>query len=219
MTPIRVLLAEDHHIVREGLRLLLDAQPDIRVVGEATTGREAVALATRDCPDVAVLDISMPDLDGVQATRVIRAECPQTRVLILTMYESEAYFFRSLQAGAAGYVLKKTANQDLIGAVRAVARGEVFFCLPMARKLLERLSLLGQPECGVGPLDEEALSDRELEMLLLMAQGFSNQAMAEKLVISPSSVQTHRSHILRKLGIETTADLVRCAIRRGLVEP
>ncbi len=137
MNPIRVLLAEDHNVVREGLRLLLNAQPDIRVIGEATNGRQAVALARENCPEVAVLDISMPDLDGLQAARLIRAECPQTQVLILTMHESDAYFFRAVEAGAAGYLLKKAASEDLISAVHAVAQGEAFFYPSMARKLLE----------------------------------------------------------------------------------
>ena len=137
MNPIRVLLAEDHNVVREGLRLLLNAQPDIRVIGEATNGRQAVALARASCPDVAVLDISMPDLDGLQAASLIRAECPRTQVLILTMHESDAYFFRAVEAGAAGYLLKKAASEDLISAVRAVAQGEAFFYPSMARKLLE----------------------------------------------------------------------------------
>src|SRR5512137_1031200 len=120
MNTIRVLLAEDHNVVRQGLSLLLSAQPDIRVVGEATNGREAVRLAHEACPDVAVLDISMPDLDGLQATAMIRAECPQAQVLMLTMHESDAYFFRAVEAGAAGYLLKRAASEDLIHAVRAV---------------------------------------------------------------------------------------------------
>jgi len=218
MTPIRILLAEDHNIVREGLRLLLNAQTDMQVLAEATNGREAVALAGQDCPDVAVLDISMPELDGVQATKLIRAKCPHSQVLILTMYESEAYLFRALEAGAAGYVLKKALSQDLIGAVRAVARGEAFFYPSMARKLLDRLSLDGKPGLGIDPAGDEALSGREWEIMLLIVQGFTNQQIAEKLVVSPSTVQTHRSHILQKLGLETTVDLVRYAIRHGLIE-
>jgi DNA-binding NarL/FixJ family response regulator len=218
MNPIRVLLAEDHHVVREGLRLLLDAQHDIQVTQEATTGLSAVALARQECPDVAVLDISMPDLDGVRATKLIRDACPHTQVLILTMYENEAYFFRSLAAGAAGYILKKAASEELISAVRAVARGEAFFYPPMARKLLDRLTGDDIQGLHASPLGDEALSEREREIMLLLVQGFSNQEIAERLVISPSTVQTHRSHILRKLGLETTVDLVRYAIRRGLIE-
>lgn len=219
VSPIRVLLAEDHNVVREGLRLLLDAQPDIQVVGEATTGREAVVLARDNCADIAVLDISMPDLDGVQAAARIRTECPQTQVLILTMHESDVYFFRALEAGAAGYVLKKAASEDLINAVRAVARGEAFFYPSLARKLLN--DYLGHARHGppAGPPGYEELSDREREIMFLLARGLSNQEIAEKLVISPSTVQTHRTHILQKLELENTIDLVRYAIRHGLIEP
>lgn len=219
MSLIHVLLAEDHNVVREGLRLLLSAQPDIEVIGEATTGREAVALARDRCPDVAVLDITMPDLDGVQATNLIRVECPQTQVLILTMHESDAYFFRALEAGAAGYVLKKAASEDLINAVRAVARGEAFFYPSLARKLLDNYLVHTQSKPPPGPPGYEELSDREREIMFLIVRGLSNQEIADKLVISPSTVQTHRTHILQKLNLETTIDLVRYAIRHGLIEP
>jgi two-component system response regulator NreC len=219
VNPIRVLLAEDHSVVREGLRLLLNAQPDIQVVSEATTGREAVVLAREGCPDVAVLDISMPDLDGIQAASRIRTECPETQVLILTMHESDAYFFRALEAGAAGYVLKKAASEDLINAVRAVAGGEAFFYPSLARKLLD--SYLGHAslEPPPGPPGYEELSDREREIMFLLVRGLSNQEVAERLVISPSTVQTHRTHILQKLDLDSTIDLVRYAIRHGLIEP
>jgi DNA-binding NarL/FixJ family response regulator len=226
MNPIRVLLAEDHNVVREGLRLLLNAQPDIRVIGEATNGRQAVALARASCPDVAVLDISMPDLDGLQAASLIRTECPQTQVLILTMHESDAYFFRAVEVGAAGYLLKKAASEELISAVRAVAQGEAFFYPSMARKLLEGyLKHDSMPRssghrsnlpAGLSGYDE--LSDREREVMFLLVRGLSNQEIAEKLVVSASTVQTHRGHILQKLGLETTIDLVRYAIRHGLIE-
>lgn len=219
MTPIRVLLAEDHNVVRDGLRLLLEAQPDIKVSAEATTGREAIVLSREDCPDVVVLDISMPDLDGIQAASLIRVECPQAQILILTMHESDAYFFRALQAGAAGYVLKKAASEDLINAVRAVSRGEAFFYPSLARKLLDNyLDHTGAPP-SVGPPGYEELSDREREIMFLLVRGLSNQEIADKLVISPSTVQTHRTHILRKLDLETTVDIVRYAIRHGLIEP
>ena len=219
MSPIRVLLAEDHNVVREGLRLLLTAQPDIEVVSEATTGREAVVLARDDCVDVVVLDISMPDLDGLQAASRIRAECPETQILILTMHESDAYFFRALEVGAAGYVLKKAASEDLIKAVRAVARGEAFFYPSLARKLLDNYLEHTGHEALPGPPGYDELSEREREIMFLLVRGLSNQEIAEKLVISPSTVQTHRTHILQKLGLETTIDLVRYAIRHGLIEP
>jgi len=218
MNPIRVLLAEDHNIVREGLRLLLNAQPDIRVIGEAPNGSQAVALARESCPDVAVLDISMPDLDGLQAASLIRAECPRTQVLILTMHESDAYFFRAVEAGAAGYLLKKAAGEDLISAVRAVAQGEAFFYPSMARKLLEGYLKHDRSALPAGASDYDELSDREREVMFLLVRGLSNQEIAEKLVVGASTVQTHRGHILRKLGLETTIDLVRYAIRHGFIE-
>jgi two-component system, NarL family, response regulator NreC len=218
MTPIRILLAEDHNVVREGLRLLLNAQPGMHVIAEATTGQEAIALAKASCPDVAVLDITMPDVDGIQATAEIRRQCPETRILILTMHESDAYFFRAVEAGASGYVLKKAASEDLIGAVRAVARGEAFFYPSVARKLLD--SYLGQTHGGEPsrPPGFQDLSEREREIFFLIVRGLSNQEIAEQLVISPSTVQTHRSHILEKLHVDTIVELVRYAIRHGLIE-
>jgi two-component system response regulator NreC len=219
MSPIRVLLAEDHSVVREGLRLLLDAQPDIQVVEEATTGREAVVLARDSCADIAILDITMPDLDGVQAAGRIRVECPETQVLILTMHESDEYFFRALEAGAAGYVLKKAASEELINAVRAVARGEAFLYPSLARKLLNDYLGRAKFDPPAGPPGYEELSDREREIMFLLVRGLSNQDIAEKLVISPSTVQTHRTHILEKLDLENTIELVRYAIRHGFIEP
>jgi two-component system response regulator NreC len=218
MNPIRVLLAEDHNVVREGLRLLLNAQPDLRVVGEATNGRQAVVLARETCPDVAVLDVSMPELDGLQAAHLIRADCPKIQVLILTMHESDAYFFAAIEAGAAGYLLKRAASEDLINAVRAVAQGEAFFYPSLARKLLEGYLKQGRANPPAGPSEYEELSEREREVMFLLVRGLSNQEIAEKLVVSTSTVQTHRSHILQKLGLDTTVDLVRYAIRHGLIE-
>ncbi len=218
MTPIRVLLAEDHNVVREGLRLLLNAQPDICVAGEATNGRQAVELAGEICPDVAVLDISMPDLDGLHAASSIRATCPRVQVLILTMHESDAYFFQAVEAGAAGYLLKKAASEDLINAVRAVARGEAYFYPTLARKLLEGYLHRGRATAQVGPAEYAELSEREREVMFLLVRGLSNQEIADRLVVSASTVQTHRSHILQKLGLESTVDLVRYAIRHGLIE-
>lgn len=218
MNPINVLLAEDHNVVREGLRLLLSAQPDIRVVGEATNGREAVALARETCPHVVVLDISMPDLDGLQAAALIRAACPQVQVLILTMHESDAYFFRAVEVGAAGYLLKKAASEDLINAVRAVAQGEAFFYPSLARKLLDSYLTRGRSAPPAARSEYAELSEREREIMFLLVSGLSNQEIADRLVISASTVQSHRGHILQKLDLETTIDLVRYAIRNGLIE-
>ncbi len=218
MTPIRVLLAEDHSVVREGLRLLLNTQPDIRVVGEATSGREAIALARELHPDVAVVDIAMPDLDGIQATEQIRQLSPSTRVLILTMHAGDAYFFRAVDAGASGYILKRAASEELINAVRVVARDEAFFYPEVARKLLNRYLAQSRSEAPPGPPGYQELSEREREILFLIVQGHSNHQIAEKLVISPSTVQTHRTRILEKLGLNNTIELVRYAIRHGLID-
>jgi DNA-binding NarL/FixJ family response regulator len=219
MNQIRVLLAEDHNVVREGLCLLLNAQPDIEIVCEATTGVEAVTGAREMCPDVAVLDIAMPQLDGIQAAERMRIECPAVRILMLSMHESDAYFFRALDAGASGFILKKAASEELIDAVRAISRGEAYFYAPLARKLLDSYLGRTKPEAAAGSPSYQVLSEREREIMFLLVSGMSNQAIAEKLVISASTVQTHRSSILQKLGLETTIDLVRYAIRHGLIEP
>lgn len=215
MDPIRVLLAEDHIIVRDGLRMLLQSASDFTVVAEAANGREAVARAKEIQPDLAILDISMPELSGLEATRLIKAESPQTGVLILTMHESDEYFFRALEAGASGYVLKKAATQDLIAAARAVARGEAFLYPSVAKKLIA--DYVSRVQSGTAPTGYVGLSDREREILLLIAEGVSNQQIAERLSVTSSTVQTHRAHILEKLGLQTTADLIKYAVQHGLV--
>ena len=215
MNPIHILIAEDHRIVRDGLRMLLQSEPDFVIVAEAENGREAIARAKETRPDLAILDISMPDLSGLEATRLIKTESPQTQVLILTMHESDEYFFRALQAGASGYVLKKAATQDLIAAARAVARGEAFLYPSVAKKLIGDYVRRVQPGAEEGGYT--SLSDREREVLLLLAQGLSNREIADRLAITQSTLQTHRSHILEKLGWRTTADLIKYAVQHGLV--
>ncbi len=219
MTSIKVLLADDHAVVRDGLSLLLSTQSDINVVGEAENGRQAVALARQHKPDVAVLDISMPDLDGLEAAKLIRLESPDTNVLILTMHEGDTYFFRALNAGAAGYVVKKAASDELLSAVRAVAKGEAYFPPSMARKLLEGYLKQSDAVVPSGPPGYDELTEREKEIMFMLIHGYVNQEIADKLVISPSTVQSHRTHILQKLGLNTVVDLVRYAIRHGLIEP
>ncbi len=215
MKSIHILLAEDHRIVRDGLRMLLQSEPDFVVVAEAENGHEAVERAKETQPDLAILDISMPDLSGLEATRLIKTASPQTQVLILTMHESEEYFFHALQAGASGYVLKKAATQDLIDAARAVARGEAFLYPSVAKKLIT--DYVRRVQLGTEGSGYSSLSDREHEILLLLAQGLSNQEIAGRLSISQSTLQTHRAHILEKLGLRTTADLIRYAVQHGLV--
>jgi two-component system, NarL family, response regulator NreC len=211
----RVLLAEDHVIVRDGLRLLFQSEPDFSVVAEAGNGRDAVARARETHPDLAILDISMPDMSGLEATPLIKAESPATQVLILTMHDSDEYFFRALEAGASGYVLKKAATQDLIAAARAVAHGEAYLYPSLAKKLIG--DYVRRTHAGAEPSGHERLSDREREVLLLIGDGLSNSKIAERLMVSASTVQTHRAHILDKLELQTTADLIRYAIQHGLV--
>ncbi len=215
MNPIHILIAEDHRIVRDGLRMLLQSELDLVVVAEAENGREAIARAKETQPDLAILDISMPDLSGLEATRLIKTESPQTQVLILTMHDSDEYFFRALQAGASGYVLKKAATQDLIAAARAVARGEAFLYPSVAKKLIGDYLHRVQP--GAEESGYATLSEREREILLLLAQGLSNQEIADRLAITQSTLQTHRAHILDKLGLRSTADLIKYAVQHGLV--
>ena len=214
---IRVLIAEDHAVVREGIRMILDAQPDIVVVGEATDGDEAVLLARQLRPDVVVMDISMPRRSGVEATREIKRVVPPTQVLILTMHEDEAYIFELLALGASGYVLKRAAVTDLVDAVRAVARGEVFLHPPVARRVLQ--DHLDGMRAGEAEEPSDGLTEREREILVLIAEGMTNAEIARRLGISVKTVQMHRTHIMDKLDLHDRGLLVRYAARKGLIQP
>jgi two-component system, NarL family, response regulator NreC len=220
--PIRVLLADDHDILREGLKALLSMQGDVAIVGEAFTGREAVELAERLKPDVVLLDVSMPELDGLEACRRIRAHYPQVQVLLLTMHEREDYLRQALEAGAAGYLVKRTAAAELRLAVRAVAHGDTFLSPSMARTLVRNyLSLREDGAAADASMADpyESLSSREREVLKLVAEGCTNQDVAEQLVLSVKTVQAHRAHLMEKLGLRDVTHLVRYAVRRGLVDP
>ncbi|HEX3278177.1 MAG TPA: response regulator transcription factor [Thermoleophilaceae bacterium] len=214
-TPLktRVLLADDHPMVRRGLRMVLDAEPDIEVVAEAGDGAEAVQLATEGEVDLAVLDVAMPRMTGLQAAAELKRRKPELRTLMLSMYDSEQYFFEALKAGASGYVLKSAADRDLVEAVRSAMRGEPFL-YPAAVTALIRDYL----ERG-DAAPEDPLTPRELEIVKLVAEGYSSDEIAEALVISRKTVEHHRSHILEKLGMRDRVELTRYAIRRGLVEP
>jgi DNA-binding NarL/FixJ family response regulator len=215
-TPLktRILLADDHPMVRRGLRMVLDAEPDLEVVAEAGDGAEAVktALATEPL-DLAVLDVAMPKLTGLQAAAELHRRRPELRTLMLSMYDSEQYFFEALKAGASGYVLKSAADRDLVEACRAAMRGEPFL-YPAAVAVLIRDFLDRADEAPSDPL-----TPRELEIVKLVAEGSTSEEIAETLVISKKTVEHHRSHILEKLGMRDRVDLTRYAIRRGLVEP
>ena len=224
---IRLLLADDHDILRDGLRALLGLTDDIKVVGEAHTGREAVDLAERLQPDVVLMDMSMPELDGVEACRRIRQQTPEVRVLFLTMHEAEEYFFRALRAGAAGYIIKRTAASELVAAVRAVARGDAFLSPSVAQALVTEYTGRARgtgPSRGSPPDAPEedrynALTTREKEVFKLVGEGHTNQEIADLLHLSIKTVQAHRAAVMEKLGLRDITHLVRFAVRRGLVDP
>jgi two-component system response regulator NreC len=209
-----VLIADDHTIVRSGVRLLLEAEPDIEVVGEAGDGSEALALTESQQPDVVLIDVAMPGMDGMEATRQIKARWPHINVLVLTMHRSDEYFFEMLKAGACGYVLKGAETSELISAVRFVSRGEVFLHATMARRLVQ--DYLNRVE---GTAESNMfLSPREKEILRLLAEGYSSNEIAHKLVVSPSTVHTHRSNIMAKLGLSSRHELIQYARQRGLIQ-
>ena len=219
MTPplkTRILLADDHAMVRKGLRMVLDAQPDLTVVAEAGDGAEAVELALSMDVDLAVLDVAMPRLTGLQASAELKHRRPEIRTLMLSMYQSEQYFFEALKAGASGYVLKSAADHDLVEACRAAMRGQPFLYPDAVAALIrDYLDRLGRGESA--PTDP--LTPRELEIVKLVAEGHTSDEIADTLVISKKTVEHHRSHILEKLGMRDRVELTRYAIRRGLVEP
>ena len=210
---IRVVIADDHGIVRSGLRMLIDRQRDMQVVAEADDGVAALEHTQAQRPNVAVLDVSMPRMTGLQAAREIRSHVPDTRVLLLSMHDDERYFLEGLEAGAAGYVLKRAADTDLIGAVRTVAGGRTFLSDDAQRALMDEWLATGSPE------PDDRLTPRELEVVKLIAEAFTNRQIAETLKLSEKTVESHRANVLSKLGMRDRVELVRYAIRRGLVEP
>ncbi|MFJ8691415.1 response regulator [Streptomyces roseolilacinus] len=212
----RILLADDHALVRRGVRLILDGEPDLRVVAEAGDGAEALAMAREHPVDLAVLDVAMPRMTGLQAARELSARHPALRILMLSMYDNEQYFFQSLKAGACGYVLKSVADRDLVAACRAAMRGEPFLypgaVTALVRDYLERARHGGEPP-------DRVLTAREEEVLKLVAEGHSSKDIADMLVISVKTVQRHRANLLQKLGLRDRLQLTRYAIRAGLIEP
>lgn len=211
---LRILLADDHTVVRQGLRKVLEERPDWEVVAEAGDGREAVRLAEQHKPDVAVIDAAMPLLNGVEATRQITKRAPDTRILILSMYDDEAYVAQALKAGATGYLLKDSADVNLLQAVSDVSQGKSFFSPSIARLVLDDFM---RPR-GEGQIDRyESLSDREREVFQLISEGKVNKEIAGVLGISLSTVETHRAHIMEKLDLHSAAEIVLYAVRRGIV--
>ncbi|WP_067138268.1 response regulator [Microtetraspora malaysiensis] len=212
----RILLADDHALVRQGLRLIIDAEPDLTVVAEAADGAEAVERASEEEVDLAILDIAMPRMTGIQAAREISRRAPGIRILMLSMYDNEQYFFESLKAGASGYVLKSVADRDLLEACRAAMRGEPFL-YPGAVAALIRDYLQRDRQGEAMP--DSILTPREEEIVKLIAEGHSSKEIAETLVISVKTVDRHRANILQKLGMRDRLELTKYAIRAGLVEP
>jgi DNA-binding NarL/FixJ family response regulator len=211
---VRVLLAEDHTIVRKGLRALLADEPDIEVIAEAEDGREAVQMAQQSLPDLVLMDLSMPGLNGLEATRQIKRRAPEVKVLVLTRHANEEYVFQILRAGASGYVVKSAAPAELVSAIRAVYRGDSFLSPAISRTVIEEY--VRQAEAMVQDSYEQ-LTDREREVLQLIAEGHSSREIAERLTLSEKTVRTHRANLMDKLDLHSTAELTQYAIRKGLV--
>jgi DNA-binding NarL/FixJ family response regulator len=206
---IRVLVVDDHPVVRDGLRGMLDRQPDLEVIGEAADGKQALAAVARRAPDVVLMDLRMPELDGVDATRQICAQHPNVRVLVLTTFDDDADIVRAVEAGATGYLLKDTPRHELFDAVRAAARGETVLAPAVAAKLMRQLR---RPA-------EDPLTDRELDVLRLVARGLTNKAIATELHVSEATVKTHLVHTFTKLDVDDRTAAVMAAIQRGLLHP
>lgn len=215
MNPIRILLADDHGIVRRGLRYLLERSPGMQVIGEAADGREAVRISEEMSPDVVIMDIAMPNLNGIEATAQIVRKNPKTGVIILSMHSDEAYLVRALSAGARGYLLKDSAEADLIRAVEAVSQSRPFFSPAISRTLLEDYVRRLQQENLQDSYD--LLTDREKEVLQMLAEGKSNKEAAALLNLSPYTVETHRANLMQKLGLHNTAEIVLYAVRKKII--
>jgi DNA-binding NarL/FixJ family response regulator len=210
--PVSVMLADDHAVVRDGLRALLEGGNDLQVVAVAGNGREAVAEALRLRPDIVVMDIAMPELDGVEATRRIVERCPDTRVLILSMYLSAEHIYRALQAGAQGYVLKESAGEEVVDAIRALRAGKRYLSHRITETVIDDYLREGT---NVSPLD--SLSLRERDVLQLVVEGRTNAAIAQALSLSPKTVETYRARIMKKLKVRDTVELVKFSMRHGLI--
>lgn len=213
--PIRILLADDHTVVRDGLRALLERQPDMTVVAEAADGRDSVRLAEEQSPDVVVMDITMPNMNGIEATRRILAANPRTAVVILSMHQDESYVLRSLKAGAKGYLLKDSLRSDILDAIHEVSQGRSFLTRKISRMMQE--DYVRQMERRGVEDSYDLLTDREREILQLVAEGKANKEVASLLNISLTTVETHRTHILQKLGLHSVPDLILYAVRKNII--
>jgi DNA-binding NarL/FixJ family response regulator len=212
--PTTVVLADDHHVVRQGLRALLEAEPGVSVVGEAADGASAIELTTRLVPDVLVVDLMMPGLDGFAVLRELRRQGTPTRVVVLSMHDSEAYVVEALKDGASAYVLKEGTASDFVHAIREAAGGRRYLSPPLSERAIDAYTRRAE---GTSIAPHDALTTRELEVLRLAARGLSLQQIASELAISPRTAETHRAHLMRKLKLRSQTDVVRYAIRHGIV--
>lgn len=218
MKPLRILIADDHEIVRRGLRALLEAQPNWEVAGEAITGRQAVDEAKRLLPDLVIMDITMPEMNGLEATRQIRRAVPKTEILILSVHDSEQLVREVLEAGARGYVLKSDAGRELIAAVETLCKHKPFFTAKISEMMLDGF-LKGGGSVDSNRMSPGGLTSREREIVQLLAEGKSSKEIAEILDISVKTVETHRSHVMNKLNLHSMSDLVRYAVRNEMIQP
>lgn len=217
MTEIRLLLVDDHDVVRTGIKMLLESQKDLLIVGEASSGAQAIEMSRSLQPDVIVMDLTLPDISGIEVTRQLKAENPGQAIVALTIHEDEQYFFEMLQAGASGYVPKRAAPDDLIAAIRTAYQGEVYIYPSLTKTLVaDYLGRAGQETEGSRL---EGLSSREAVVLTLLAEGLSNEKIGERLEISKHTVARHREKIMHKLGLHSRSELVKFAIRKGLINP
>lgn len=214
MSRITVLVADDHTIVRKGICSLIDGKADIQVIGEAEDGRDAIEKAEALSPDVILMDITMPHLNGLEATRQIKKMFPQIKILALTMYTNEEYILQILQAGASGYVVKQAAPAELLSAIQAVYRGDSFLSPSISKTLIDEYIKHTAPQ---NPIEQEKLTDREREVLQLIAEGYSNREIADKLNLSVKTIGVHRTNIMEKLEVHNVTDLVKYALRKGII--
>ncbi len=224
-SPARILIADDHVFIREGIQAMLESEPDLEVMGEATNGQEALELCRKLCPELVLMDVRMPVMDGIEATREIKRECPETSVLMVTSYESSDYLFEAIKAGAAGYVLKNATKPQLSNAIRRTLEGESPLNQELAMEMLRRFAVEveslterpSKPEEPSGQPLDESLTDRELEVLQLLTSGLTNQEIARRLVISPGTVKHHVRHIVSKLGVSDRTQAAVRAVELGLL--
>ena len=216
MDKLRILLAEDHETIRDGLKLLVNSQPDMEIVGEADNGRVALKLAQELLPDVVVMDVSMPELNGLQATKKLKQVCPKVKVLTLTRHTDDGYLQQLLQAGASGYVLKQSKSAELLRAIRAVVAGQTYLDPAITEKAVTQIR--GGKRAARGPSPDANLSDRETEVLRLIAWGYINKEIAERLNLSIKTVEVHKANGMRKMGMKSRVDIVRYALLQGWLQ-